>query len=46
LIGVPWQIIIGPRGVASGEIELKNRATGEREDLTLDAAINKVVAGG
>lgn len=46
LIGVPWQIIIGPRGVASGEIELKNRATGERENLTLEAAINKVVAGG
>ncbi|KAG1651158.1 Proline--tRNA ligase [Nymphon striatum] len=32
LIGVPWQIIIGPRGVSSGEIELKNRATGEREN--------------
>jgi prolyl-tRNA synthetase len=46
LIGVPWQIIIGPRGVASGEIELKNRATGDRENLTLEAAINKVVAGG
>ncbi len=46
LIGVPWQIIIGPRGVASGEIELKNRATGERENLALDAAIKKVVAGG
>lgn len=45
LIGVPWQIVIGPRGVASGEIELKNRATGERENLTLEAAINKVVAG-
>ncbi len=30
LIGVPWQIIIGPRGVAAGEVEVKNRATGER----------------
>ncbi|MFZ1679909.1 MAG: proline--tRNA ligase, partial [Rhizobiaceae bacterium] len=30
LIGVPWQIIVGPRGVAAGEIEVKARATGER----------------
>ncbi|MEX0343846.1 MAG: proline--tRNA ligase [Rhizobiaceae bacterium] len=30
LIGVPWQIIVGPRGVAAGEVEVKNRRTGER----------------
>lgn len=30
LIGVPWQIIVGPRGVAAGEVEIKSRATGER----------------
>lgn len=45
LIGLPWQLIIGPRGVAAGEVELKNRKTGERENMTLEAAINKVVAG-
>ncbi len=33
LIGVPWQIIVGPRGVAAGEIEVKNRKTGERTSL-------------
>jgi prolyl-tRNA synthetase len=30
LIGLPWQVIVGPRGVASGEVEVKHRATGER----------------
>jgi prolyl-tRNA synthetase len=30
LIGLPWQVIVGPRGIAAGEIELKNRRTGER----------------
>lgn len=37
LIGVPWQVIVGPRGVASGEAEIKNRATGERETMPLSA---------
>ncbi|MDH3581008.1 MAG: proline--tRNA ligase [Hyphomicrobiales bacterium] len=37
LIGLPWQIIVGPKGVAKGEIELKNRASGERETLSSDA---------
>ncbi len=42
LIGLPWQVIVGPRGVASGEVEIKNRATGERESLTLDAVVNRL----
>ena len=37
LIGLPWQVIVGPRGVASGEIELKNRRTGERSNLPVAA---------
>ena len=32
LIGLPWQVIVGPRGVAAGEVEIKNRTTGERAD--------------
>jgi prolyl-tRNA synthetase len=44
LIGLPWQLIVGPRGVASGEAEIKRRATGERETLSLDAAVNRLVA--
>ncbi|MDZ5696944.1 proline--tRNA ligase [Chelativorans sp. M5D2P16] len=37
LIGLPWQIIVGPRGVANGEVEIKNRATGERQTLAISA---------
>jgi prolyl-tRNA synthetase len=39
LIGLPWQLIIGPRGLADGVVELKRRATGERQTLGLDAAL-------
>ena len=31
LIGLPWQIIVGPKGLAEGKVELKNRRTGERD---------------
>ncbi len=43
LIGLPWQIIAGPKGLASGEIELKERATGARHSLTFDSALNRLV---
>ena len=43
LIGLPWQITVGPRGVKSGTVELKRRATGEKEDLSLESAMNKVM---
>jgi prolyl-tRNA synthetase len=39
LIGLPWQLIVGPKGLEKGEVELKNRATGERETLSRDVAI-------
>ncbi|HVB15787.1 MAG TPA: His/Gly/Thr/Pro-type tRNA ligase C-terminal domain-containing protein, partial [Stellaceae bacterium] len=39
LIGLPDQLILGPRGLASGTIEVKNRRTGARQDLPLDAAV-------
>jgi prolyl-tRNA synthetase len=42
LIGLPWQVIVGPRGVAAGEVELKNRKTGERETLPIAAAISRL----
>ena len=44
LIGLPWQAIAGPRGAAAGKVELKNRRTGAREELGLDAALQKLVA--
>jgi prolyl-tRNA synthetase len=44
LIGLPWQIVIGPRGVAEGVVELKRRATGERQSVSLESAL--AVIGG
>jgi prolyl-tRNA synthetase len=44
LVGIPWQLIVGPKGVADGVVEIKRRATGERQTLTLEAAL-KVIAG-
>jgi prolyl-tRNA synthetase len=44
LVGVPWQLIVGPKGVAEGTVEIKRRATGERQALPLDQAL-KVIAG-
>jgi prolyl-tRNA synthetase len=38
LIGLPWQAIIGPRGAAAGEIEIKNRKNDEKQTLDFDAA--------
>ena len=43
LIGLPWQVIVGPKGVASGEVELKERATGARHSLTFESALNRLV---
>lgn len=42
LIGLPWQLIVGPRGLKNGEVEIKNRNTGERENLSLEAAVNRL----
>jgi len=42
LIGLPMQVIIGPRGAAAGEVEIKNRKSAERETLSLEAAINRM----
>ena len=43
LIGLPWQLVVGPRGLAAGTVELKRRATGERHELSLDSALARVV---
>jgi len=42
LIGLPWQIVISSRGVKDGTVELKNRKTGEREELTPAGALNRL----
>jgi prolyl-tRNA synthetase len=43
LIGLPWQIIVGPRGMKDGQVELKRRATGARELLPIDAVLGKLI---
>jgi prolyl-tRNA synthetase len=42
LIGSPWQLIVGPKGLAEGKVELKRRSTGERENLSVAAALDKL----
>ena len=42
LMGFPYQIVLGKRGLANGTVELKDRATGEREDVALDQVASKV----
>ncbi|HEV2189000.1 MAG TPA: proline--tRNA ligase [Stellaceae bacterium] len=44
LIGLPWQLIVGPRGVAAGTLEVKNRRTGDRQALPAAAALERVTA--
>ena len=39
LIGLPWQVIIGPRGLKDGIAEVKNRKTGERENVAIDQLV-------
>jgi prolyl-tRNA synthetase len=42
LIGIPWQIVVGPKGLAEGKVELKRRATGARELLPADAVVGRL----
>ena len=45
IIGVPYQIIIGPKGLDKGVVEFKVRKTGEKIELSLEAAINRLTEG-
>jgi len=40
LIGIPWQVMVGPRGLAEGKVEVKNRATGTKELMSQAAALD------
>ncbi len=42
LIGVPWQIVVGPRGIKNGVVEFKNRASGEREEISAESALARL----
>jgi prolyl-tRNA synthetase len=42
LIGLPWRITVGPRGLQRGVVELTSRRTGESEEMTPEAAVDRV----
>jgi len=44
LIGLPWQLVVGPKGLAGGVVELKDRKTGERQELSADSALSRLTA--
>ncbi|PPR73983.1 MAG: Proline--tRNA ligase [Alphaproteobacteria bacterium MarineAlpha3_Bin2] len=44
LIGLPWQVVIGPKAVEAGVVEFKNRASGDRQEISAEAAIAQLTA--
>lgn len=42
LIGLPWQLVVGPMGVAAGTVELKRRGGGAREELSVESALERL----
>ena len=44
LIGLPWQVIVGPRGIGGGSVELKRRDTGAREELSVESALARLTS--
>ncbi len=43
VIGLPFQLIVGPKGLKAGEIEIKERKTGERATLPIEAAMRRLI---
>jgi prolyl-tRNA synthetase len=46
LIGLPWQVTVGPKGLAEGKVEIKRRSGEERELVTLEAALGRLSGSG
>ena len=44
LIGLPWQVVVGPKGLAEGKVEVKQRRGGAREQLSPQDAVSHIVA--
>ena len=44
LIGIPWQILVGPRGLAEGKVEVKRRSDGTRELMTPADALARLAS--
>jgi prolyl-tRNA synthetase len=43
LIGTPWQIIVGPKGLERNVVELKSRKTGEKQEVSVESALAKLL---
>ncbi|PZQ18036.1 MAG: proline--tRNA ligase [Ancylobacter novellus] len=43
LIGLPWRLVVGPKGLASGQVELKRRRGGAAEAMSPEAALNAIL---
>jgi prolyl-tRNA synthetase len=43
LIGTPYQLIVGPKGLKSGEVEVKERKSGARQAVSPDVALKQIV---
>jgi prolyl-tRNA synthetase len=44
LIGLPWQVVVGPRGLEKRLVELKDRKSGERQEISILSAINRLTS--
>ena len=42
LIGLPWQLVVGPRSLARGMVEVRNRRSGNMEEMTIESALSKI----
>jgi prolyl-tRNA synthetase len=43
LIGLPWQLVVGPRGLKAGLVELKRRDGGAREEVSIESALSRIM---
>jgi prolyl-tRNA synthetase len=44
LIGIPWQVLVGPKGLAEGKLELKRRSDGSRENLSPGDVVARLIS--
>ena len=42
LVGLPWRVTVGPRGLGNGVVELTSRRTSESEEMSIEACIDRI----
>ncbi|MBX7247674.1 MAG: proline--tRNA ligase [Caulobacteraceae bacterium] len=45
LVGIPWSMVVGPKGLAEGNVELRNRRTGETSTAAFDSVLDGLIKG-